>query len=381
MANQRTRAARRLRATEAAAAAAVNCTPQSHDSTTDRVNDVGDSATSINVSKEDVVVVLRSERLPRPEVVKASLQATAARLAQQQTSVADETVDEPAPSLPNDVDNQADHKGGEDQPDAPDKQLDHGEEADGEEADGEEADGEDGEEDYGEEDYGEEDYGEEDYGEEDYEEDYGEEDCAAEVYKDAIKEEVTCQPCQRPPREQLFNTKCWYYHNDVCTKQDCRFLHDEAPCDVVFYSSVQRWASEWEASFVYYDDSTPTVAFEEDFFDATVSHAPYGFPYASIYVGNLAKGCNKTFLRGAMEEAGIDVLFVKMLRSVLSNKHRAAFVHVPIEHTKRAVDIYASLKYNGVELYAHVEFTSIPVDAAGDDKVTADESPVSVMTV
>ena len=85
-----------------------------------------------------------------------------------------------------------------------------------------------------------------------------------------------CPPCDRPAGTpvrptNLFNTKCFYFNQPGgCKRDDCRFLHDEEPVDVVFYDKPAPDAGpDYYASWMpddgyYLPISVPPIVKVED---------------------------------------------------------------------------------------------------------------------
>ena len=208
---------------------------------------------------------------------------------------------------------------------------------------------------------------------------------AAGTEEAAAADEADDAPADPPPRavprHMLFNTYCRYYKDgkEGCTRPDCRFLHDEEPLPCVVYDTdssgstcvscdspspdsyywhvyPQQWVwPDWQ-------DSGSVQSLAEDFGASTLddasSHAEAPTKPIAIqrlYVGNMPKGCNKTYLRDMLGASDVEIVNIGVNPPRLRCGHRSCFLQVNADDAERAVELLNGHTAFGCELYAHIE--------------------------
>ena len=171
-------------------------------------------------------------------------------------------------------------------------------------------------------------------------------------------QELVCSPCQRtagaPVRPaSLFNTKCFYYTQPGgCQRDDCRFLHDEEPQNVVFYDAATP--NPWTPPEVCPYDATPWTPVGGFFL-------PIGAPPTvkvedvRVFFGNVPQSEPATRIRQLVEPLG-EVLLVDIQPTKLHNRRCSGFIHMTsLAAAEAAVEKINSTVIGRANLYANIK--------------------------
>jgi hypothetical protein len=148
-----------------------------------------------------------------------------------------------------------------------------------------------------------------------------------------------CLPCNTPPeyqRPNLINMKCRYFHSFTgCTRDACRFLHNEKPEDVVFL------------------DGTETRRFRNTSYIAPGPRAD-----VKIFIGNLPPGTVSSYVVNIASPFG-EIKRCDVLRSNMRNGRCPAVLFMTSDAQATAViaAFNAHTDAHGQRAYARKEFS------------------------
>lgn len=152
-------------------------------------------------------------------------------------------------------------------------------------------------------------------------------------------EDALCPPCDAPPsnmRPNLINMKCRYFFSfSGCLRDDCRFLHDEKPEDVVFL------------------DGNETPRYRNQSYVAPGPRAD-----VKIFIGNLPPGTMPSFVIDLASPFG-EIKKCDVLKSTLRNGRCPAVLYMTSDaQANAAIDaINAYTDRDGQRAYARKEYS------------------------
>ena len=157
-----------------------------------------------------------------------------------------------------------------------------------------------------------------------------------------------------------FNTKCWFWQNAECTKENCPFLHEEEPVGTVFHDGNDGNDSG--------DVSPSPEPVASEIADGDGGQVPFDpsdpFVDARIYFRNVPATFGKQSMRQLVKQFG-KVSKVDFMPSLLQNGRRSGFIHMRSKTAAlNAAKEICQTRCEGVTLYAHLEkCTSIHEEA------------------
>ena len=162
-----------------------------------------------------------------------------------------------------------------------------------------------------------------------------------------------CPPCDRPAGTpvrpaNLFNTKCFYFNQPGgCKRDDCRFLHDEEPDDVVFYDKPAP------------DDAGP------DYYASWVPYGGYYLPMSEpqmvkvddvrVFFGNVPQSEPEARVRELVEPLG-EIVLIDIQPTKLHNRRCSGFIHMTsLAAAEAAVEKINATVVGRAKLYANIK--------------------------
>ena len=145
----------------------------------------------------------------------------------------------------------------------------------------------------------------------------------------------------------LFNTKCFYFNQPGgCKRDDCRFLHDEEPDDVVFYDKPAPDAGpDYYASWVpcggyYLPMSEPPIVKVED---------------VRVFFGNVPQSEPEARVRELVEPLG-EIVLIDIQPTKLHNRRCSGFIHMTsLAAAEAAVEKINATVIGRANLYANIK--------------------------
>ena len=169
-------------------------------------------------------------------------------------------------------------------------------------------------------------------------------------------QEELCPPCVRPAGApvrpaKLFNTKCLYFNQPGgCKRDDCRFLHDEEPEDVVFYNECP--APDASPDYHYYY----APCFTKDGCYMPMSRPPcVKVEDVRVFFGNIPQSEAEARVRELVEPLG-EIVRIDIQPSKLHNRRCSGFIHMTnLAAAEAVVEKINATVIGRAKLYANIK--------------------------